>query len=60
MRMQHQNPNLDFDDTRIILQGAACTIAARSAVRKSFVKKNNFHMGFSYLSFGIEADPKTH
>jgi hypothetical protein len=26
--MQHQNPNLDFDDTRIILKGASCTIAA--------------------------------
>ena len=26
--MRHQNPDLDFDDTRIILQGASCTIAA--------------------------------
>jgi hypothetical protein len=26
--MRHQNPDLDFDDTRIILQGALCTIAA--------------------------------
>jgi hypothetical protein len=26
--MQHQNPDFDFDDTRIILQGASCTIAA--------------------------------
>ena len=24
----HQNPDLDFDDTRMILQGASCTIAA--------------------------------
>jgi hypothetical protein len=28
--MSHQDPDLDFDDTRIILQGASCTIAARS------------------------------
>jgi hypothetical protein len=28
--MQHQNPDLDFDDTRIILQGASCIIAASS------------------------------
>jgi hypothetical protein len=27
--MQHQNPDLDFDDTRIILHGASCTIAAQ-------------------------------
>ena len=26
--MQHQNPVGDFDDTRMILQGASCTIAA--------------------------------
>jgi hypothetical protein len=26
--MGHQNPDLDFDDTRMILQGASCTIAA--------------------------------
>jgi hypothetical protein len=26
--MRHQNPNLDFDDTRVILQGTSCTIAA--------------------------------
>ena len=26
--MRHQNPDLDFDDTLIILQGALCTIAA--------------------------------
>ena len=28
--MRHQNPDLDFDDTRMILQGASCTIAART------------------------------
>jgi hypothetical protein len=26
--MRHQNPDLDFDDTRTILHGASCTIAA--------------------------------
>jgi hypothetical protein len=26
--MRHPDPDLDFDDTRIILQGASCTIAA--------------------------------
>jgi hypothetical protein len=26
--MRHQNPDLDFDETRMILQGASCTIAA--------------------------------
>jgi hypothetical protein len=26
--MQHQNPDLDFDDTGHFLQGALCTIAA--------------------------------
>jgi hypothetical protein len=26
--MWHQNPNLDFDDTRVVLQGTSCTIAA--------------------------------
>jgi hypothetical protein len=26
--MRHQNPDLDFDDTRLILQGASYTIAA--------------------------------
>jgi hypothetical protein len=26
--MRHQNPDFDFDDTRTILQGASCTIAA--------------------------------
>ena len=26
--MRHQNPDLDFDDTRMILQGASYTIAA--------------------------------
>ena len=24
--MQHHDPDLDFDDTRVILQGASCTI----------------------------------
>ena len=28
--MGHQNPDLDFDDTRMILYGASCTIAARA------------------------------
>ena len=28
--MRHQNPDFDFDDTRIILQGASCTIAAHA------------------------------
>ena len=31
--MQHQNLALDFDDTRKILQGASCTIAARARAR---------------------------
>ena len=26
--MRHQNPDLDLDDTRMILPGASCTIAA--------------------------------
>jgi hypothetical protein len=26
--MQHQHPDLDFDDTRVIMQGTFCTIAA--------------------------------
>ena len=26
--MQHPDPDLDFDDTRMVLQGASCTIAA--------------------------------
>ena len=30
--MRHQNPNLNFDDTRIFLQGASCTIAAQRSL----------------------------
>jgi hypothetical protein len=33
--MQHQNPDLDFDDTRIILHGASCTIAAKSLAKSA-------------------------
>jgi hypothetical protein len=33
--MSHQDPDLDFDDTRIILQGASCTIAARACTKFS-------------------------
>jgi hypothetical protein len=29
--MQHQNPDLDFDDTRIILQGASCILKYHSS-----------------------------
>jgi hypothetical protein len=31
--MRHPDPDLDFDDTRIILQGAPCTIAAQPCPR---------------------------
>ena len=30
--MRHPDPDLDFDDTRMILQAASCTIAARRCV----------------------------
>ena len=32
--MRHQNPDLDFDDTRMILQGASCTIAACAYIKQ--------------------------
>jgi hypothetical protein len=35
--MQHQNPVGDFDDTRMILQGASCTIAAGASQGASIV-----------------------
>ena len=50
--MGHQNPDLDFDDTRMILQGASCTIAAW------FIASIGVQLGF-HINVGTDFVPNT-
>ena len=68
--MQHQEPKSEIDDTRIILQGASCTIAARAwpdrtpsersrvhvQPRKIFLRKNGI-LYFLKFILNLVSDP---
>ena len=40
--MHDPDPDLDFDDTRMTLQGASCTIAAHTGRAVAYSKKSGF------------------
>jgi hypothetical protein len=49
--MHHPDPDFDFDDTRIILQGASCTIAAAVVVAATWdVDPASEHSRFGIFS----------
>ena len=47
--MQHREPKSEIDDTRMILQGASCTIAAQLADRGALGQPMHKKYGILYI-----------
>jgi hypothetical protein len=50
--MRHQNPDLDFDDTHMILQGASCTIAVCSVRRTLDFEQVSHRLRYGHTQLG--------